>query len=311
VRVYLTLPQPSRGLQRIADALYNYRPEWAIPVDHEDEADLVIIYVIGRRDHVQRQVERLLSTNRQYAIIQCCLRSTMKPHVRGWEWVWAGAKCVWSYYDLEQAVRNDYEGLNPGSDFQVQQFREHVNFYHAPLGADAKVFRDPFVSERWNDMPHNGRNITVITSGHSRLSESVRECWLAAEEVQGSVIHLGPLKPPAHGMSVTNVTDAELAVHYSASQFVSGLRRTEGFELPAVEGLLCGCRPILFRTPDYLRWYEPWGEFIHEGTRQEVVDQLVELFKRGARPVTETERAEAAMRFNWETIIGGFYERLI
>jgi len=41
-----------------------------------------------------------------------------------------------------------------------------------------------------------------------------------------------------------------------------------------------------------------------------VIDQLVELFKRGARPVTAEEREQAVERFNWETIIEGFYERL-
>jgi hypothetical protein len=110
---------------------------------------------------------------------------------------------------------------------------------------------------------------------------------------------------------ISGVSDEELADNYAGCDFVSGLRRTEGFEIPAAEGLLCGARPIVFDTPDYHFNYREFAEYIHEGTRQQVVDQLVELFKRGARPVTAHEREEAAHWFNWERIVGGFYQRLL
>lgn len=290
MKIYLTPPQPSRGLQRIADALTKYAPADVTIVSTEAEAELVVIYAIGRRDAVGWQCHNVLSQNKRYAIVQVALRSTMTPLIRDWLIVWDKAAVVWSYYDLNQAIADD--GVVGGLG----------NFYHAPLGADANVFKPT---------PSGKLKHLICTTGASRLSESVRECALAAGIVGGHGIHLGSkLRLGDHFDCYYDVSDRVVTELLSDCKFVSGLRRTEGFELPAVEGLLCGARPILFRTPDYLRWYEPWGEFIEETDRQGVVDQLVELFKRGARPVTATERAEAAVRFNWETIISGFYEHL-
>ena len=71
------------------------------------------------------------------------------------------------------------------------------------------------------------------------------------------------------------------------------LRRIEGFELPAAEGLLCGARPILFANSSGYDWYKPWGVFIEETDRAGVIDQLEAIFRRGAQLVTSEERAAA------------------
>jgi hypothetical protein len=300
MKVYLTPPQPSRGLQRIADALVKWKPDGVEVVSDEREAELVVLYAIGRNGALVRKAVELQGNKQKYAVIQVCLRSTMKPRTDAWLHLWWAAEVVWSYYDLNAAITVD------GSDD-----RPLLNFYHAPLGADAEVFRDPFVSERWESIPRNGRNFIITTSGLSRLSESVRECWLAAKEVDGKVFHVGPsIRTNQLIQFSRDCTDIEMAIHYAASQFVSALRRTEGFELPAVEGLLCGARPICFSTRDYRTWYEPFAEFIEEGSRADVVESLVKLFKQGARPVTEDELALARERFNWKTIIEGFYSRV-
>ncbi len=293
MKIYAEIPQPSRGLDRIRSALVRYCPDDVEFVKDERVADLVVIYAIGRRDRIERQAKQILSRGQRYAVIQVCLRSTMSPSTRDWLAVWQQAEVTWSYYDLEQAMWDD--GNRKGS--QVP------HFYHAPLGADADVFDGAHAGLKAN-------KFIIATSGESRLSESVRECWLAAEAVDREVIHLGPLHPPKHVTPINNATDGQLAVYYANCEFVSGLRRTEGFELPAVEGLLCGARPIVFDTPDYRWCYGDHAEYVHEGTRAEVVDQLVTLFRRGARGVTEEERADAVERFNWATIIGGFYDRL-
>lgn len=297
MRIYLTPPQPSRGLQRIADALVKYKPEWVEVVQTQAEAELVIIYAIGRRDRVEARVDYLLSTNRKYAVIQVSLRSTMAPRVIDWLDIWNDAEVVWSYYDLQQAFIDDANEL--GHSCSV------IDFYHAPLGADAEVFAPDSYRSRQKDY-------IIASSGLSRLSESVRECAIAAEQVNRSMFHLGPeLRLPGHVLfSKDKLTDKELAVCYSACEFVSGLRRKEGFELPAIEGLLCGARPVVFDTPDYRWCYGNHALYIPEGSRAEVVDSLVEIFKRGAPPVTPEERELAVARYDWKKIVGGFYERL-
>lgn len=301
MRVYLTPPQPSRGLQRIADALTKYAPNGVEIVDKFATADLVVFYVIGRRDRLQALTTAMVETGVQkYAIIQVCLRSTMTPSTHDWRPIWDKAVAVWSYYDLNNAIANDV--FNFGIDLKNTTYLD--NFYHAPLGVDSEVFK-------YYEMPRE--HYVIATSGNSRLQESVRECLIAAEKIKRFVFHVGESSPSWKGVTrfSNGMTDEQLAMHYSACEFVSGLRRKEGFEFPAAEGLLCGARPILFDTPDY-RWnYKHWGEYIRETDRQGVVDQLVELFKRGARPVTPEERAEAAAWFNWERICRGFWERCL
>lgn len=293
MRIYLQPPQPSRGLQRIADALVRYKPEWVEVVSDEAQADLVVLYAIGRRDAILAKATEILRRQQEYVVIQVCLRSTQKPNTKDWRGLWRWATMVWSYYDLDRASADD--GV----------YAKLPNFYHAPLGADAEVFYP-----RWQN-PMVPTQFVIATSGLSRLSESVRECALAAAEVGKHVFHLGPqLQLGGHAVCRTNISDNALANVYSACEFVSALRRKEGFELPGIEGLLCGARPICFNTPDY-RWaYGNHAIYIEETDRQGVIDQLVQLFRHGAPPVTAEEREAAVKRYNWETIVGGFYERL-
>lgn len=301
MKVYLKPPQPSRGLQRIADALMKYKLEWVEVVSDEHEADVVVIYVIGRQRQVTEQAKAIEASGRRYAVIQVCLRSTQKPDTWDWWHLWRWAKVIWSYYDLPAAI-----DVDSGDGKVLEQLG---NFYHAPLGVESEVF----YYRGWKpDTDYNNQYI-IATSGLSRLSESVRECRVAAGQLRGYTFHVGPKvysKPPCITFS-DGCSDDKLARYYSQCQFVSALRRKEGFELPAAEGLLCGARPIAFDTPDY-RWiYKSWAEYIYEGTRQEVVDQLIQLFRQGARPVTQDEINEARQWFHWPTIIGGFYEKLL
>lgn len=296
MKVYLQPPQPSRGLQRIADALQRYAPAVIEVTPYHSEADLVVIYAIGRRERIAGQTRHLLERGRRYAIVQVCLRSTMSPDTRDWLGIWEHAVVVWSYYDLFKATIEDgiyVQGMN--------------NLLHAPLGVDSSVF---------NPNSQQEKMFAVATSGVSRLQESVRECVMAAKEsnlAEGEVLHVGQSAKWFDGqVTYTNgVNDRMLATYYSACHFVSGLRRKEGFELPAAEGLLCGARPVCFDSPDWRFNYCDWAEYIHEGTRQEVVDQLVQLFKQGARPVTQQEREEAAAWFSWERVCGEFWRRCL
>lgn len=298
MKIYITPPQESRGLRRIESALRRYAPSSVEVVDDEDAADLVVLYAIGRCEQITRQAQEIQSAGKGYAVVQCCLRSTQKPKTLDWQYLWTGAVCVWSYYDLRRAVIEDY-----GPDFiGVSEFDKYVEFYHSPLGVGPSIFypRDEF------------KHRVITTTGLSYLSESVRECWIAAQQSFKSTAHIGPVRQRGHRVEVFNdLTDDEVAQIYSSSKFVSGLRRKEGFELPAAEGLCCGSRPILFDTPDYRQWYEPFGLFIHEGSRQEVINQLVQIFLSKYEPVTEEEIAAARERFDWERIVGGFYERIV
>lgn len=253
------------------------------------EADLIVLHVIGRQDQVTAKVEAIRQKRQRYAVIQYCLRSTKRPHTPGWLPIWQGAATVWSYLNLPAALTEDGVGTPLG------------NFYYRPLGADASIFR----------YATGPRPYVICTSGQSALTESVREVCVAAQRVGKRVFHLGPRLRSlgSHVDCAEGMDDKALADLYGQCEFVSGLRRVEGFELPAAEGLLCGARPVLFDRPHYRYWYEPWGVFIPEGSRTQVIDSLEAVFRNGVTPVSAVDRAAAAEYFNWERIIWGFWDR--
>jgi hypothetical protein len=105
--------------------------------------------------------------------------------------------------------------------------------------------------------------------------------------------------------------DEQLAAIYNECEFTSGLRRIEGFELPAAEGLLCGSRPIMFDKPHYKHWYGDWAYYIPELDREGVLECLKFIFdNEKAKPVTDEEWENAAALFNWPRLVGDFWRQL-
>jgi len=292
----------SRAIVQIGEALAHWCPDdvqrievprkdsrrgWL--VQGEDQGDLLVLFVNGMRDHYMAQAARARARGQKYAVVQIALRTTRHPRTEQWRELWRGASVVWSYYPLGLWIAE--EGGAP-IDF---------NFFHAPLGVDADVFKIGAEGKR----PY-----TICTSGYRRNQEGVAECDEAVHALGEKLLQLGPTFEMRSDTSfLSGISDADLADFYGQCQFVSGLRRTEGFELPAAEGLLCGARPVLFDRPHYRCWYEPWGEFVREDSFDLVKRDLIQLFDRGARPVTGVERAAAAKLFDWERICKGFWER--
>lgn len=281
-------PDSPHAIGRVVEALSKYAPK-SVDFDTEkDEADLVVLHVVGRRDAVQKEVERLQARGQKYAVIQYAIRSTKTPNTHFWLATWARAQAVWSYYDIKTLCQEDKA--------PVPQ-----NLYFAPLGVDSKIFK---VSSARKDY-------SIISVGQSWLTESVREVYYAAEAASKPAVFTGPFAARGHSHFVRHVSDKALAELYRQSDYVSGLRRVEGFELPAAEGLLCGARPILFDRPHYRGWYKSWAEYIPEAPREEVIDSLTRLLTGKVRRVTAAERNGAQQLFNWQKIVKGFWERVL
>lgn len=301
MKVHIAMPPiDSRSFHRISQALVTHAPDGVAFVASEDTADLVVFLVIGYPETVAG-VERVVAKGKRYAIVQACLRSTQEPSTEKWLPLWSGAACVWSYYDLKAALLEDLDRGEIGG--REKKHWSQTNFYHAPLGVDSAVFRPADVRKRF----------TMATSGYVPETEGVLEAMEAARRVGGSVFHLGPTdaRYGVYVSSALGISDELLAKRYAECRYVAGLRRCEGFEMPAAEGLLCGARPIMFDAPHYRQWFEPWAEFIPEGDFETVTTAIEQLFRSPARLVTDSEREAAAARFHWPTIIAGFWERIV
>lgn len=290
MKVYLELPSPSRGLQRVYDALIKYKPPHVEIVMDEKDADLVIIHVIGRKEQVVKRIQRVIDKGKSYAMIQYCLKSTLNPDVRDWMPAWLGAKLVWSYYDLPEIA------------YKEEWMKDFVKFYISPLGVS------PYFEDKHSS---TGRDFIIGTCSEDELTEGTKEAVLAAQRLNMQTFHLGKDVKRPNALCRTDISDTTLAHFWSRCQFVSGLRKIEGFEFPAAEGLICGARPIFYDYPCYRKWYEDLGAiFIPDGTREETMDRLEAIFAQGCRPTTDEQRHKARERFSWPTIINNFWNKL-
>jgi glycosyltransferase involved in cell wall biosynthesis len=285
----------ARAFRRIAAALARYAPPHITITTDRDSADLVILYAISL-DAVEAARD-IRAWGKDYAVVQCCVAPTICP-IDWWGELWAGAVVTWSYYDLSQHMDPSW------------------TFYHAPLGID-DVFKQP--------QPAQPRNL-VITTGYvdGPGAEAISEVWRAVSIVNSlpgqpfalQPLHIGPkhvqgmVNVPSNWHNEEGVTDERLAHLYSRAKFVSGLRHVEGFELPAAEALACGARPVVFWTQPTMRhWYGDLAQYVDECSGDELVSQLVAEFSE-PWPVEDDERAMALKRFDWETIVTGFWNRI-
>ena len=270
-------------------------PDISIVKDALD-ADLIVVPIIGRRDKIRQLTSVFRQRKQRYVIAQYVLRSSQKPNTNEWIDIWQQAHFVWSYYNLP---------LLCAEDRCPYDFR----FYRSPLGGDDDVFQTVPLS--------HDRPALILSSGRAWTDESARECVLAAQQVGKIAWHLGASFPPLMRSDIPTlrvwpkVSDDELVRIYQQVQYVSGLRRVEGFELPSVEGLLCGARPIMFDRPHYRDWFGPLAEYIPEGTREQELADLVRLFESPYRPVTIGEVNQARLLFDWGPIAEGFWSRCL
>jgi hypothetical protein len=278
----------NKATARIISALKANAPTNIQFVTTKDEADLVIFYASGWRRYFKWEIERLKNKSKKYAIIQISIRTTRTPSTLDWIPLWHNAEVVWSYYDLPALCRED-------------KTAPEFNFYHAPLGVDP-VFKESPAKKKY----------VIATNGHDYTAEYIPECVTAARKVGKEVFHIGPPIPGNPDIpSANEVSDKELAEIYSACEFVSGLREGEGFELPVIEGLVCGARPIVFDRPDNRHWFENLALFIPEASGGKIVKDLNKIFENGAKPVTKTEINKVKRRFNWKKIIPEFWRKIL
>jgi hypothetical protein len=282
MNIYFDSNANSIAIDRVISNLELYMPDGFTRVPDRESADLIILHAWGRNDHILRDTQLIMEQKKQYAVIQYAMKSTRNPDPKDWMPIWNNAKLVWSYYDL------------PAS-----------NLYLAPFAADPNTFFRVKGTEK---------KFLVGTLGAKQYykAECFGEVHLAAFQKKGKVAHVG--EKPNENPIVTyysDISDEELRMVYNQCNWFSALRRIEGFEVVAIEALLCGTRPIMFGSPDYVRWFDGLAKFIPERAVGKTVKSLRDVLGGETWPVTDAEIEETKRRFNWKNIIEGFWERCI
>lgn len=277
-------------MPRIAKALSASLPPGYKTTRHLPSANLVVIYATNL-DATTSYVAKLLSRGQKYIIVQCC------PPSDQWYHIWKSASLVWSYYNLHTLASEC-------------GFR----FYRSPLGIDSCFLSTFSLSD--DELNLDNRLPSVVTCGRisNHAAEPIEEVWIAAARHGIPVTHVGP--PSVSGISrdYPNVTfsdpsDSQLTDIYLRSRWVAAMRHTEGFELPAVQALACGSRPIMFDQPNLRHWYGDLCTYVPDTYAMPLTNFLSTLFFT-KRPVTQHERLRARARFNWADICDGFWNQV-
>ena len=177
-------------------------------------------------------------------------------------------------------------------------------FIRGPWGVDP---------DKWMKSPNSPyKPYIILNTGEIAETEGIKECIVAAENANKKLIHVGTHLPYTNKSysNVSNLSTRDMRDTYNASLYVSALRRFEGFEKPAMEGLLCGARPICFDTPLYRFWYGDLAEYVPESTEAITSSAIQKIFEGERREVTLEEQNLAIEKFGWKNVSINFWNEL-
>jgi hypothetical protein len=265
-------------IYRINREFVKRAPEFIEFVDHPRQADFQIIQCVGAGSLTK-------IWNQRYVLFQHCLSSADIGCHSVWKGIFKEALMVASYIDLPSLLK-----------FSA------CNFYMTPWGIDDSVFK----------LLEKPRSKALITTGWSLRHEAIEECYLAAKRLRLEMVNLGDDFHFGEGFSaVSRISDRELCNLYNECNFVSGLRFHEGFEIPVIEGLMCGCRPICFNLPIYTRWFGDLACYVHHCQGPRLADAIESILRQGPLPVSQGEISAVRDRFGWQNITAQFWQKIL
>jgi len=283
-------PQSCQGrvMHNIADKLKKYAPEKYIFVKNYKEADLVIENIYGDHKSVKAVnndeiIEHLES--KPFGVLFHGFAIPKKYVLQNefFNWCFKKAKFIYTPWDL-----TSYYG------FKLN------NFLRGAWGVESEEFYRLIIKKRY----------IIAATGYVSSTEAIQEIYEACKIIKGKMLHLG------HNFGFdnniyenrSNVSIEEVRLIFNSSNYVSALRRSEGFELPAIESGACGVRPICFNNPHYTDWFKDFAIFIDETTSEGIVSQLVEILSKEPEPISEELRLDIKRRFDWKVICKNIWD---
>lgn len=260
-------------LYRVRQQIQATAPDWAEITAGEGAADAQIVLAIGATG-MSDLVERTPTI-----MLQLCYESAHGGSVEFWDEIWSKCLLVGSYFDLKAP-----------------------NFVRFPMGYDPEVFyRDDNVSKRYD----------AIVFGDMEGPEEIKsvvEAFDVVAHISGVDMGLG-----IGYINYNNIPDDRLRLVYQQSKYCIGLRRTEGFEMPIIEGAACGCFPITFDLDCYRHWFNDFAIFLDP--EKDVASQLKKINEVGNSDeapffVSEVPDMAVVSTFEQQTAWKPFWDKL-
>ena len=256
----------SQSIHRVYNALKIYKPSDVEFTGIPEEADLCFLHVVGvgslgQLSHIPLEKQ---------VFIQYCYLTTEEWYRSEWPNTWSKVNHVFSYYNLPSIIQ---QSMN--------------NFTLIPMGYNPAVF---------NYMPTEKRYLCLVT-GYVSESEYIREVYDACVELGGDCVHVGPdFGWGKHYVNFNGISDAAMCSLYRQSRWVAGMRISEGFELPALEGLACGIPAIILDMPCYRDWYGESNDVYWVNPSEPVYPQIVKAIS------TIPQGVASSLPYTWDKV---------
>lgn len=219
-------------LWRVRKQIEDTAPDWIEFTKNENLADAQIILAIGANGMAEL-VEKMPTV-----ILQLCYKTAHGGSVEFWDELWSKCLMVASYFNLDAP-----------------------NFVRFPMGYDPEMFyRDDKAKKRYDAI------VFGEVDGPEEI-KSVVDTFDVVAHISGTDMGFG-----AGYVNYNNIPDDRLRGIYQQSKYCIGLRHTEGFEMPIVEGAACGCIPITFDLECYWHWFGDFAVLLDPS--EDIKDQL-------------------------------------
>ena len=179
---------------------------------------------------------------------------------------------------------------------------EGSNVFETPWGFEPETFY-------WGP---NIKRYKILSTGYMADPEGIDACWDACCKLHVKLCHVGgkflAIPPMLWNERYEGIKDHKMRELYGASEYVNGMRREGGFELPVIEGYACGCQPVVFDQPTMKKYYSDFALFVPNVPRKKLAEHLVKVLspKKNIKPDPEILK-----RFHWAPIMCDVWERLL
>lgn len=280
----------SHSIKKIEKYLKIYAPKEVQFTTNMMEADYIISHFIS---HIDRT--RVYDRTKKYAVLYYCRDQADEITYKDTISFFDTSQFVWTYAD--------FHSVYPETTARIIE---------SPLGVDTNMFTNKNMN----------RPYKLMTTGFISFTEAIQESLESALRKSHRVIHLGGnfidelgfdynVKYPHIYTNKINVSDEEVVNLLNQSEWVSGLRREEGFEFMNIEGPLCGARPICFDMNCYTKWFGDVPKYVHPCQGEELIGYITEIIERGYEPITESEKNFLLSKFSWEVVANNFWNHVM
>jgi hypothetical protein len=266
-------PDFGKAFYRISQAFHQHTPdniEWV-----EEGEDFQLIHAVGEGEYEYAKKQDL---SKLIIIAHCIL--TTKTTVQQWEEIWKEAKLVISFHPI-----NTYT-------------EEKINFIRSPWGAEPDLF----------PAQNKDRRLKVFMTGHVAETECLDKVFEACKITENVAAHTGEdfhWAAPWYKY-FPYFEQKDFATMLNIAQYISCLRKVEGFEMMGIEGAMTGAVPIVPNEPTY-DYYKDFGIFLD--MKKDVTKQLIDIFGSTYYPLTKSKIDYVRREFSWEKICKRIYKR--